>query len=55
MNFSEYIVFIRKVVEKKWEYSGVVHELYIDFERAYDSVRKEVLYRIMFSVSLVCS
>jgi hypothetical protein len=31
-------------VEKKWEYNGAVHELFIDFERAYSSVRREVLY-----------
>jgi hypothetical protein len=31
---------------KKWEYKGTVHQLFIDFEMAYDSVRREVLYSI---------
>jgi hypothetical protein len=32
---------------KKWEYNGTVHQLFIDFKKAYDSVRKEVLYNIL--------
>jgi hypothetical protein len=36
-----------QIHEKKWEYSGVVHQLFIDFEKAYDSVRREVLYNIL--------
>jgi hypothetical protein len=31
---------------KKWEYSVAVHQLFVDFKRAYDSVRREVLYNI---------
>jgi hypothetical protein len=34
-------------VERKWQYSGRVHKLFIDFEKAYDSVRGEVLYNIL--------
>jgi hypothetical protein len=34
-------------VEKKWEYNVTIHELFIDFKKAYDSVRKEVLYNIL--------
>ena len=30
----------------KWEYSEVVHELFIDFKKAYDSFTREVLYNI---------
>jgi hypothetical protein len=29
---------------KKWEYSETVHQLFIDFKKVYDSVRREVLY-----------
>jgi hypothetical protein len=29
---------------KKWEYNETVHQLFIDFKKAYDSVRREVLY-----------
>jgi hypothetical protein len=31
------------IVEKKWEYNGTEHLLLIDFKKAYDSVRREVL------------
>jgi hypothetical protein len=32
------------VLEKKWEYNEAVHQLFIDFKKAYDSIRGEVLY-----------
>jgi hypothetical protein len=32
---------------KKWEYSETVHQSFIDFKQAYDSIRKEVLYNIL--------
>ncbi|KAJ4429180.1 hypothetical protein ANN_26183 [Periplaneta americana] len=32
------------IMEKKWEYKGTVHQLFIDFKKAYDSVKREVLY-----------
>jgi purine nucleoside phosphorylase len=34
------------MLEKKWEYNDTVHQLFIDFKEAYDSVRREVLYNI---------
>ncbi|KAJ4430983.1 hypothetical protein ANN_19576 [Periplaneta americana] len=37
----------RKIMEKKWEYKGTVHQLFIDFKKAYDSVKREVLYDIL--------
>ena len=33
---------IRQILEKKWEYNDAVHQLFIDFKKAYDSVRREV-------------
>jgi hypothetical protein len=36
---------------KKWEYSETVHQQFIDFKKAYDSVRKEVLYNILIELS----
>jgi hypothetical protein len=33
-------------VEKKWEYE-TVHQLFVDLKKAYDSVRREVLYNIL--------
>jgi hypothetical protein len=38
---------IRQILEKKWEYNETVHQLFIDFKKAYDSVRREVLYNIL--------
>jgi hypothetical protein len=35
------------IKEKKWEYNQIVHQLFIDSKRAYDSVRREVLYNIL--------
>jgi hypothetical protein len=37
---------------KKWEYNETVHQLFIDFKRAYDSVRREVLYNILIEFGL---
>jgi hypothetical protein len=38
---------IHQILEKKWEYIETVHQLFIDFKKAYDSVRTEVLYNIL--------
>jgi hypothetical protein len=32
---------------KEWEYSGTAHQLLADLKKAYDSVRREVLYNIV--------
>jgi hypothetical protein len=32
---------------EKWEYNETVHQLFVDFKKAYDSVRREVLYNIL--------
>jgi hypothetical protein len=39
-------------LEKKWEYNGKVHQLFIDFKKAYDSVRREVLYNILIEFGI---
>jgi hypothetical protein len=31
-------------MDKKWEYNETVHQLFIDFKKAYDSIRRKVLY-----------
>jgi hypothetical protein len=39
---------ICQILKKKWKYyNETVHQLFIDFKNAYDSVRKEVLYNIL--------
>jgi sorting nexin-29 len=46
------IFYIRQTLEKKWEYNGTVHQLFIDFKKAYDSVRREVLYNILLEFGI---
>ncbi|KAJ4432787.1 hypothetical protein ANN_21426 [Periplaneta americana] len=43
---------IRQIMEKKWEYKGTVHQLFIDFKKAYDSVKREVLYDILIEFGI---
>jgi hypothetical protein len=35
------------MLEKKWEYNNEVCQLFIDFEKAYDSITRESLYDIL--------
>ena len=42
-----HIFSIRQILEKKWEYNKDVCQLFIYFEKAYDSIRKESLYDIV--------
>jgi hypothetical protein len=37
---------------EKWEYNGTIHQLFIDFKKAYDSVRREVLYNILIEFGI---
>jgi hypothetical protein len=49
---TDQIFCIRQILEKKWEYSGTVHQLFIDFKKAYDSVRREVLYDVLIEFGI---
>jgi hypothetical protein len=46
------IFYIRLILEKKWENNGSVHQLFTDFKKAYDSVRREVLYNILIEFGI---
>ena len=48
----DYIFCIRQVLEKKWEYNEEVHQLFIDFKKAYDSIRRKVLYKILIEFGI---
>ena len=41
---TDHIFCIHQILEKKWEYNEAVHQLFIDFKKASNSVRREVLY-----------
>jgi hypothetical protein len=40
------------ITGEKWQYNGTVHQLYIDFKKAYDSVRRKLLYSIIFEFGI---
>ena len=44
---TDHIFCICQILEKKWEYNEAVHRLCVDFNKAYDSIRMEVLYNIL--------
>jgi hypothetical protein len=35
------------MLEKKMEFNETVHQLFVNFKKAYDSVRREVFYNIL--------
>jgi hypothetical protein len=43
---------IRQILEKKWECNEAIHQLFIDFKKAYYSVRREVLYNILIEFGI---
>jgi hypothetical protein len=49
---TDQIFCVIQILEKKWEYNGTIHQLLIDFEKAYDSVGKEVLYSILIEFGI---
>ena len=44
---ADHIFCIRQIFEKNCEYNKAVHQVFIDFKKTYDSVRREVLYNIL--------
>jgi hypothetical protein len=48
---TDQIFYIQQMLEK-WEYNGTVHQLFIGFKKAYDSVRREVLYSILIEFGI---
>ena len=49
---THHIFCIRQILEKKWEYNETVYELFINFKKAYDSVRMEILYHILIKFGI---
>jgi hypothetical protein len=51
-SIMDQIFYIQQILEKKWEYNGTVHQLFIDFKKAYDSIKREVLYNILLKFGI---
>jgi hypothetical protein len=49
---TEQIFYIRQILEKKREYNGTVNQLFIDFKKAYDTVRREALCNILIEFGI---
>jgi hypothetical protein len=49
---TDRIFCIRQIRKEKWEYNEPVHHLFIDFKKAYDSVRREILYNILIEFGI---
>jgi sorting nexin-29 len=49
---TDQIFYIRHILEKKWEYNGTVHQLFIDFKKAYDSVSRKALQNILIEFGI---
>jgi hypothetical protein len=49
---TDQIFCICQILEKKWEYNGTVIQLFIDFSKAYNSVRRQVLYKILIEFGI---
>jgi hypothetical protein len=47
-----FILCIRHILEKKWENNEAVHQPFIDFKKAYNSFRREVLYNIIIDFGI---
>jgi retron-type reverse transcriptase len=51
-SLTDQIFYIWQILQKKREYSGGVHQLFTDLKKAYDSVRREVLYNILIEFGI---
>ena len=49
---TDHIFCIRQILEKKWEHNEALHHLFIDFKKAYDSVRREALYNTLIEFGI---
>jgi hypothetical protein len=51
-DITDHIFCISQILEKKWKFNEAVCELFIDFKKAYDLVRREVLYNILIEFGI---
>jgi hypothetical protein len=48
---TDHMFCIRQILWKKWECNEVVHQLFTEFKKVYDSVRRKVLHKNLFEFS----
>jgi len=49
---TDHLFCICQILEKKWKYSKAVHQHFIDFKKAYDSIRREAWYNILIEFGI---
>jgi hypothetical protein len=49
---TDNIFCIRQILENEWEYNEAVHQLFINVKKAYDSIRRDVLYNIFIEFGI---
>jgi hypothetical protein len=49
---TDQIFYIQQILQKKWEYYGTVHQLFIDLKKACDSIRRKVLYNVLIEFGI---
>jgi len=47
-SITDHLFYIRQILEKKWENNEAVHQVFIDLKKGYDSLRRGILYNILF-------
>ncbi|KAJ4434691.1 hypothetical protein ANN_23259 [Periplaneta americana] len=49
---TDQIFCIRQIMEKKLKYKSTVHQLFINFKKGYDSIKREVVYDILIEFGI---
>ena len=44
---TDQIFTVKNLLEKAWEHNVEIHQIFVDFQKAYDSIRRDKLYAIM--------
>jgi hypothetical protein len=54
LDVTDQIFCIRQILEEKCKFNEMVHQLFVDFKKAYNSVRRQTLYNILieFGISM---
>jgi len=44
---TDQIFTVKNLLEKAWEHNVEIHQIFVDFQKAYDSIRRDKLYTTM--------